>query len=59
MSKRRILKVVLEDILEEIARIRRFTVNVNTFEEFVVWDVVVNKLSEIEKAVRFLLRMEK
>ena len=34
MSKKRVIKIILEDILEEVRRIRKFTSGVNSLEEF-------------------------
>jgi uncharacterized protein with HEPN domain len=45
MSKKRTLKIILQDIIEEIGKIKKFTQS-------------INKLPELEKAVNFLLEKE-
>jgi uncharacterized protein with HEPN domain len=46
MSKKRTLKVILEDIIEEIERIKRFTQGIEKYNNFVD---IKKKLLELEK----------
>ena len=56
MSKRRDFKVVLEDIIEEINRINRFTQGIKDFEELseneFVFYAVLKSLENIGEAVK-------
>jgi uncharacterized protein with HEPN domain len=56
MSKKRILKVILEDIIEEIERIKKFTQGIekynNFFENELVFYAVLKALENIGEAVK-------
>lgn len=56
MSKRRNLKIILEDILEEINRIKRFTEGIENYENFskneLVFYAVLKALENIGEAVK-------
>jgi uncharacterized protein with HEPN domain len=50
MSKKRILKVILEDIIEEIDRIKKFTQEIEKYNNFVENELVFYAvLKAIEK----------
>jgi uncharacterized protein with HEPN domain len=56
MSKKRILKVILEDILEEIDRIKKFTQGIEKYNNFVenelIFYAVLKALENIGEAVK-------
>jgi len=56
MSKKRILKVILEDIIEEIERIKRFTQGIEEYNNFVenelVFYAVLKALENIGESVK-------
>ncbi|ACM59979.1 uncharacterized protein with HEPN domain [Caldicellulosiruptor bescii] len=56
MSKKRILKVILEDIVEEIDRIKKFTQGIEKYNNFVenelVFYAVLKALENIGEAVK-------
>ncbi|ABP68246.1 MAG: DUF86 domain-containing protein [Fervidobacterium sp.] len=56
MSKKRILKVILEDIIEEIDRIKKFTQGIEKYNNFVenelVFYAVLKALENIGEAVK-------
>jgi uncharacterized protein with HEPN domain len=56
MSKKRILKVILEDIIEEIERIKKFTQGIEKYNNFVenelVFYAVLKALENIGEAVK-------
>ncbi|NPU89058.1 MAG: DUF86 domain-containing protein [Fervidobacterium sp.] len=56
MSKKRILKVIREDILEEIDRIKKFTQGIEKYNNFVenelVFYAVLKALENISEAVK-------
>jgi len=56
MSKKRILKVILEDIIEEIDRIKKFTQGIEKYNDFVenelVFYAVLKALENIGEAVK-------
>lgn len=56
MFKKRDLKIILEDIIEEINRIKRFTENTKSFDEFsnneLVTFAVLKSLENIGEAVK-------
>jgi uncharacterized protein with HEPN domain len=56
MSKKRVLKVILEDIIEEIERIKRFTQGIEEYNDFVenevVFYAVLKALENIGESVK-------
>lgn len=56
MSKKRDVQLILEDIIEDINRIDKFTYNINTLEDFVenelVYYAVLKALENIGEAVK-------
>ena len=56
MSKKRDIKLYLEDILDEIERIRRFVKDIKSFEEFykndLIYYAVLKSLENIGEAVK-------
>ncbi|WPX09636.1 HepT-like ribonuclease domain-containing protein [Anaerocellum danielii] len=56
MSKKRILKVILEDIIEEIDRIKKFTQGIEKYDNFIenelVFYAVLKALENIGEAVK-------
>jgi len=56
MSKKRILKVILEDIIEEIERVRKFTQGIENYNSFaeseLVFYAVLKALENIGEAVK-------